>query len=102
MKTLLSKGRKRSEIDIDGDKIILQELSLADSAGLKQHDTDDEAAITLRLIVASIIDADGKRVYSNTDIPALREALTLTTCKAIGEAIGRLNGFDGPKQSPKA
>ena len=101
MKTLLTKGRKRATVEIDGDTIIIQELSLADASSLQDGDAD-EMTTTLRLIVASVVDAEGHKVYSSEDIPALREALSLAVTKQIGEAIGKLNGFDAATKGPKA
>jgi hypothetical protein len=99
MKTLLTKGRKRSTVDIDGEKTTIQELSLADSQSLKR-DGEDEATTTLRLIIFSVIDDDGHKVYSDADLPALRE-VGLNTLKSLGNAIAELNGFEGTK-APKA
>lgn len=98
MKTLLTKARRRDTVDIDGEAITIQELSLADAKALNA-DAADDMTQTLRLIVASVIGEDGKRVYTADDIPALAEALSLPTVKALGEAIGKLNGFDAEKKT---
>jgi hypothetical protein len=98
-KTLLTKGRKRSTVDIDGDKITLQELTLADSKALRANDGEDESTKSLRLIIASIVDEKGNKVYQEGDIPELETKVGMDILKKIGEAIAVLNGFTVEKKA---
>lgn len=95
MKTLLTKGRKRSTVDVNGEKITLQELSVADAEAIRNA-KDDEAGATLKMIAASVVDDEGKALYTEAE---LRESVGITTLKTLGKAIAELNGFD-VKETP--
>ena len=97
MKTLLTKGRKRATVDINGEKIVIQELSVADCEAIRTA-KDDEAAATLKMIVASLVDDAGTQLYTEDEI---RNSVGVTTLKTLGQAIAELNGFQTPNQQDK-
>jgi len=94
MKPLLNKARRTATIDVAGEPVTIRELSVADSQGVKR-DGEDDTTVSLRLIVASVVDADGNRAYTDDDIPALQE-LSLLAMKALIAGIRSLNGFQSP------
>jgi hypothetical protein len=93
--TLLSRGRKRIAVDIDGDQIWVKELSVADAQALNGQQAD-EITLTAKLIARSVCDESGTLLFSDEDIEAIKSEMSLTTLKVIGEAAAKLNGFESP------
>jgi hypothetical protein len=89
MKTLLTKGRKTSVVNLDGLEVTIQEMSVADVNAMKGL---DGLASTLRAVVDSVVE-DGKKVYTPEDVAALTDALAFATLKKLETAISELNGF---------
>lgn len=91
---------KTEEVEIDGGTVIVSEIGAADYIKLwtdPSNQTDGEidmVKFTPALLACTIVDQDGKRIFSNDDISELSRSAHAPFLK-IAEAAKRLNGLSG-------
>ena len=86
---------KTEHITIDGfGEIGIAQLTVAEvealRSSIKQDGKDDKFA--LRLVLASVVDGDGARVFSEADLPDLEAASNEPIEKLVAKTL-QVNGF---------
>lgn len=101
---LKKRGPKRETITIpewDNAEVIVQAMTPHERAQFQLEGLNKDgkpiaakARITLeRIVVASVVDADGNKTFTAADIPALSEQ-PVTALDAIADVAKRLSGLD--------
>jgi hypothetical protein len=90
---------KRETVSLDGGEVLVREIGATELYGLYQRADikDEKGEITMQkfipaLITLAVIDENGNRLLSDSDIAFLEKASPVKL-KAITDAAKRLNGF---------
>lgn len=98
---LIAALKAREEVvELGGHKLTVRELETAADVAAFQDNND----LQLKLVVRCVFDAEGRPVFTDEDIPALR-GTSKTRFAPLLAAVNRVNGFDvedGAKNSAAA
>tara|TARA_Y100001951_G_scaffold104083_1_gene114646 strand:+ start:8354 stop:8722 length:369 start_codon:yes stop_codon:yes gene_type:complete len=100
----LAKSRKPEEVEIDGleDSVCVQQISAWDGtairkrfASLSEDENGDYEDVVAELVVATLVDENGERLYHDNETEQIRKDLGLQTLLLIGQESMRVCGFTG-------
>ena len=100
----LAKSRKPEEVEIDGldDTVCVQQISAWDGAAIRKRfaslnedENGDYEDLVAELVVSTLVDEHGQRLYEDGETEQIRKDIGLKTLLLIGQESMRICGFTG-------
>ena len=88
---------REESVTIGGRVLTVRELSSASDTAAFVEDSD----ITFKLLVRSVFNAQGEQVFSDPDIPQLKQS-SMRGLKALIDSVLRVNGFNSEDNEKKS